>query len=41
MKVAAEAQRLGADPKVVTAAYKALVEASILNEFEKFDRLKR
>lgn len=41
MKVEAEASRLGADAKVITAAYRALVEASIAHEFETFDRLKR
>lgn len=41
MKVEAEAQRLGADPKVIAAAYRALVEASIVHELEKFDRLQR
>jgi isochorismate pyruvate lyase len=41
MKVEAQASRLGADPKVIAAAYRALVEASIAHEFEMFDRLKR
>lgn len=41
MKVAAEAQRLGADPKVVAAAYRALIEASIAHELDEFDRLTR
>lgn len=41
MKVEAEAQRLGADPKAIAAAYRALIEASIAHEFEAFDRLKR
>jgi isochorismate pyruvate lyase len=41
MKVEIEAGRLGADPKVVAAAYRALIEASIGHEFEQFDRLKR
>ncbi|MBL9034724.1 MAG: chorismate mutase [Rhodospirillaceae bacterium] len=41
IKVEAEAQRLGADPRVVASAYRALVEASIMHEFEKFDRLQR
>ncbi len=41
MKVEAEASRLGADPKVVAGAYRALVEASIAHEFEKFDKLRR
>jgi isochorismate pyruvate lyase len=36
-KVRAEAQRLGCDPEVVVAAYKALVEASIAHEFIAFD----
>jgi isochorismate pyruvate lyase len=40
MKVEAEAQRLGADPKVIAAAYRALIEASIGHEFEAFDRLR-
>ena len=40
MKVQAEASRLGADPKVIAAAYRALVEASIAHEFEVFDRRK-
>src|SRR3954462_5801214 len=31
-KTRAEAERLGCDPEVVTAAYKALVEASIAHE---------
>jgi isochorismate pyruvate lyase len=39
-KVKAEAERLGADPKVIAAAYRALVEASIAHEFEVFDRRK-
>ena len=39
-KVEAEASRLGADPKVVGAAYQALIEASIGHELEVFDRLK-
>ena len=37
-KVRAEALRLGCDPEVVAAAYKALVEASIAHEFVAFDR---
>ena len=41
MKVQAEAARLGADPKVVASAYRALVEASIAHEFEMFDQRKR
>jgi len=41
MKVQAEASRLGADPKVVANAYRALVEASIAHEFEVFDQRKR
>lgn len=40
MKVETEAQRLGADPKVVSAIYRALIEASIGHEYEKFDRRK-
>ena len=40
MKVETEALRLGADPKVVSAAYRALIEASIGHEYEKFDRLR-
>ena len=35
-KVEAEALRLGADPKVIGAAYRALVEASIEREYETF-----
>lgn len=38
-KVEAEAQRLGADPKVIAAAYRTLVEASIEHELDRFDRL--
>ena len=41
MRVESEAARLGADPKVVASAYRALVEASIVHEFEKFDKLRR
>jgi len=40
-KVRAEAQRLGCDPEVVVAAYKALVEASIAHEFTAFDAKRR
>ena len=40
-KVEAEAKRLGADSKVVTKAYAALVEASIEHELEEFDRLRQ
>lgn len=40
-KVEAEAKRLGADPKVVAAAYRTLIEASIAHELVEFDRLKR
>ena len=40
-KVRAEAQRLGCDPEVVAAAYKALVEASIAHEFTAFDAKRR
>ena len=36
-KVGAEALRLNADATVVTAAYRALVEASIAHEFRQFD----
>lgn len=41
MKVEAEARRLGADSRVVTAGYRALIEASIAHEFDTFDQLKR
>jgi len=37
-KTRAEALRLGCDPAVVEAAFKALVEASIAHEFAAFDR---
>ena len=37
MKVETEAPRLGADPKVISAACRALAEASIAHEFESFD----
>lgn len=37
-KTRAEALRLGCDPEVVEAAYRALVEASIAHEFIAFDR---
>ena len=37
-KTRAEALRLGCDPEVVVAAYRALVEASIAHEFVAFDR---
>jgi len=40
-KTRAEAQRLGCDPEVVVAAFKALVEASIAHEFVAFDRKPR
>jgi isochorismate pyruvate lyase len=40
-KVRAEAQRIGCDPEVVVAAYKALVEASIAHEFIAFDAKSR
>ena len=40
-KVEAEAQRVGADAKVIAAAYRALVEASITHELEEFERLHR
>jgi isochorismate pyruvate lyase len=36
-KVEAEARKLGAEPKVVLKAYRALVEASIAHEFFIFD----
>jgi isochorismate pyruvate lyase len=39
-KVAIEARRIGADPGVVDAAYRALVEASIEHELGVFSRLK-
>jgi isochorismate pyruvate lyase len=38
-KVEAEAQRLSADPKVIAAAYRTLIEASIEHELDRFDRL--
>jgi isochorismate pyruvate lyase len=37
-KTRSEALRLGCDPAVVEAAYRALVEASISHEFAAFDR---
>jgi isochorismate pyruvate lyase len=37
-KTGAEALRLGCDPKVVEAAFTALVEASIAHEYVMFDR---
>jgi isochorismate pyruvate lyase len=37
-KTRAEAERLGCDPEVVAAAYKALVEASIAHEMIAFER---
>ncbi len=40
-KTRAEAERLGCDPEVVTAAYKALVEASIAHEMIAFERKRR
>ncbi len=40
-KVRAEALRLGCDPEVVAAAYRALVEASIAHEFTAFDAQRR
>ena len=40
-KTRAEAQRLGCNPEVVVAAFKALVEASIAHEFTAFDRKPR
>ena len=39
-KARAEALRLGCDPAVVEAAFKALVEESIAHEFAAFDRRK-
>lgn len=39
-KVEAEARRLGVDDKIIAAAYRALVEASIAHELEEFDRLR-
>jgi isochorismate pyruvate lyase len=39
-KVEAKARRGGADPKVIGAAYRALIEASIGHEYQEFDRLK-
>lgn len=39
-KVTAEAERLGADPRVIAEAYLALVESSIRHELERFDRLR-
>jgi isochorismate pyruvate lyase len=39
-KAEAEAQHIGADPQVVDAAYRALIEASIAHELAMFDRLK-
>jgi isochorismate pyruvate lyase len=40
-KVRAEALRLGCDPEVVVAAYRALVEASIAHELTVFDAKRR
>jgi isochorismate pyruvate lyase len=37
-KTRQEALRLGCDPAVVEAAYRALVEASIAHEYTAFDR---
>ena len=37
-KVEAEARRIGANASVVVAAYRTLIEASILHELEQFDR---
>jgi isochorismate pyruvate lyase len=37
-KVEAEAQRLGADSRVVGRAYASLIEASIEHELREFDR---
>jgi len=39
-KVEAEALARGADPKVIGAAYRALIEASIEHEYEAFSRLR-
>jgi len=39
-KVETEAVSLGADPKVVASAYRALIEASIAHELDEFDRLR-
>jgi isochorismate pyruvate lyase len=40
-KVDAEASRRGADSTVILTAYRALIEASIAHEFDRFDRLWR
>jgi isochorismate pyruvate lyase len=37
-KTRREALRLGCDPAVIEAAYRALIEASIAHEFAMFDR---
>jgi isochorismate pyruvate lyase len=37
-KAEAEARRLGADPAVIATAYRALIEASITHELERFDQ---
>ena len=39
-KVEAEALRLEADPRVVAAAYRSLIEASITHELDEFDQRK-
>jgi isochorismate pyruvate lyase len=39
-KVEQEARRLGADPRVIAAAYRSLIEASISHEMDEFDRRK-
>ncbi len=39
MKVEAESRRLGANSTVVAAAYRPLIEASIVHEFGEFDKL--
>src|SRR5262245_35317579 len=40
-KTRTEAERIGCDPDVVAAAYKALVEASIVHEMLAFERKRR
>jgi isochorismate pyruvate lyase len=40
-KVSAEAKHVGADAGVVQAAFRSLIEASILHELDEFDRLRR
>ena len=39
-KAKKEAQRLSADPKVIAAAYRTLIESCIAHELEEFDRLR-